>query len=150
MTQENSPNTLESLQPCSGLYSFRKDLKLNAWLAVTVATYIGSLLMAKWNPEESTTMRATIALAPLLPGLLYIRSWARFINGLDELQRRIQLEAWAFAAIGTVLTCLAIDTLNESGVHLGVLEHGLGMGQAFFVAFPLWLVGSAVASRRFK
>jgi hypothetical protein len=150
MTQEHSPNTLESLQPCSGLYSFRKDIKLNAWLAVTTATYVASLMVAKWNPQENVTIRSAIALAPLLPGLLYIRSWARFINGLDELQRRIQLEAWSFAAVGTVLVSLVVSTLNESGARLGGLEHGLGMGQAFFVAFTLWLFGSGLANRRFK
>jgi hypothetical protein len=150
MTQENTPNTLESLQPCSGLYSFRKDLKLNAWLAVTTATYILSLLVVKWNPEASATVRATISLAPLIPGLLYIRSWARFITGLDDLQRRIQLEAWLFAAVGTVLVGLTVDTLNESGIRLGGLEHGLGMGEVFIVAFALWLFGSGIASHRYK
>src|SRR5271157_1443839 len=115
MTKENPPNTLESLQPCSGLYSLRKDIKLNAWLAVAVAIYTIDQLLAKWHPGWSVTIRAAVALAP---GLLYIRSWMRFTSGLDELQRRIQLEAWLFAVIGTVLTGIAISTLNESGVHL--------------------------------
>ena len=150
MAKENTPNTLESVQPCSGLYSLRKDIKLNAWLAVAVAIYVMAQLLAKWHPEWSVTIRATIALAPLAPGLLYIRSWMRFISGLDELQRRIQLEAWLFAVTGTVLIAIAISTLNASGIHLGGLEHGLGMGWAFIVAFALWLVGSAIANCRYK
>ncbi len=146
----NPPTTLETLQPCSGLYSLRKDLELNAWLAVAVATYTVGQLLAKWHPGWSVTARAAVALAPLVPGVLYIRSWVRFIGGLDELQRRIQLEAWLFAVGGTVLTAIAISTLNESGVHLGELEHGLGMGWAFMVAFVFWLVGSAIANCRYK
>jgi hypothetical protein len=150
MDKETSPNTLESLQPCSGLYSLRRDFMLNAWLAVAVVVYVTSELLLKWHPGWSARVRAATALAPLVPGLLYIRSWARFINGLDELQRRIQLEAWLFAAIGTVVIGIVLNTLGASGIHLGDLEHGLGMGQAFIAAFALWLVGSALASRRFK
>jgi hypothetical protein len=33
---------------------------------------------------------------------------------------------------------------------LGEVEHGLGMGRAFIVTFVLWIVGSAVANRRYK
>ena len=150
MIKKNPPNILEALQPCSGLYSLRKDLKLNAWLAVAVATYTLGQLLAKWHPGWNVTIRAAVALAPLAPGVLYIRSWMRFVGGLDELQRRIQLEAWLFAVVGTVLMAIAISALNESGVHLGELEHGLGMGWAFVVAFVFWLVGSAIANCRYK
>jgi hypothetical protein len=150
MIKKNPPNTLEALQPCSGLYSVKKDIKLNAWLGVAVATYTLGQLLAKWHPGWGLATRAAIALAPLVPGVLYIRSWMRFVGGLDELQRRIQLEAWLFAVGGTVLAGIAITTLNESGVHLGGLEHGLGMGSAFIVAFVFWLVGSAVANCRYK
>ena len=108
MTKENPQNTLESLVPCSGLYSLKKDIRLNAWLAGAVATYTIVQLLAKWHPGWSAAIRAAIALAPLVPGLLYIRSWMRFISGLDELQRRIQLEAWLFAVTGTLLTGIAI------------------------------------------
>lgn len=143
-------NTQESLLPCSGSYSPKKDIRLNAWLAVATVVYIIDLLLAKRHPEWSVTVRATLALAPLVPGLLYIRAWMRFIGGMDELQRRIQLEAWLFSAIGTVLVAIAISTLNSSGVQLGDLGHGLGIGRAFLVSLVLWMIGSAIANCRFK
>jgi len=49
-------------------------------------------------------VRGLVAVAPLIPGLLYVRSWLRFIRGLDELQRRIQLEAFPVAALGQLLS----------------------------------------------
>lgn len=150
VNKTNPPNTQESLLPCSGSYSIKKDIKLNSWLAVATAVYVIDLLLAKRHPDWSVSVRATLALAPLVPGLLYIRAWMRFIGGLDELQRRIQLEAWLFSALGTVLVAVAINTLNTSGVQLGVLGRGLGIGQAFIVSFVLWLVGSAIANCRFK
>ena len=125
-------------------------MKLNAWLFVATVVYLASQLAAKWHPGWSVTIRASLALAPLVPGLLYVRSCMRFVSGLDELQRRIQLEAWLFAFIGTVLVGITISTLSASGAHLGGLDHGLGMGQAFIVAFVLWLVGSAIANCRYK
>ncbi len=123
---------------------------MNAWFVVATVLYAINMMLAKRHPEWSVTIRATLALIPLLPGLLYIRSLMRFIRGMDELQRRIQLEAWLFATIGTILIGMAISTLNSSGVHLDKVENGLGMGQAFIVAFVLWIVGTTVANRRYK
>lgn len=149
----NKPNPLNSTDLCnpfSGHYSFKKDIRLNAWFVVAAVFYAINMMLAKRHPEWSVTMRATLALVPLLPGLLYIRSLMRFVRGMDELQRRIQLEAWLFATIGTILIGIAISTLNSSGVHLDRVENGLGMGQAFIVAFVLWIVGTTVANRRYK
>jgi hypothetical protein len=125
-------------------------MRLNRWLAVATAVYLVELFLTRRHPEWSVTVRSMFALAPLVPGLLYIRACMRFVVGLDELQRRIQIEAWLFSAIGTVFIGITISTLGASGVHLGGLEHGLGTGSAFMVAFVLWLVGSAIASCRFK
>ena len=117
---------------------------------VAAVLYVINMMLAKRHPEWSATTRATLALVPLFPGLLYIRSLMRFVRGMDELQRRIQLEAWLFATIGTILIGMAISTLNSSGVRLDRVENGLGMGQAFIVAFVLWIVGTKVANRRYK
>jgi hypothetical protein len=89
-------------------------------------------------------------LTPLLPGILYIRSWMRFVRSRDELQRVIQLEALLFGSLGTVIVGLIVATLNASGVAMGELRHGLGFGGAFLSMFVLWLVGGAVATRRYQ
>ncbi len=150
VNKQNPPNTLESLRPLSGQYSCKKDIRLNSWLAVATAIFIVDRILSLRHPEWSVAARATLALAPLVPGMLYIRSCVRFVDGLDELQRRIQLEAWLFAVMGTVLVGTAISALNAAGVHLGELERGLGMGRAYLLTFFFWLVGSAIANRRFK
>ena len=146
----NKPNLMETIQPCSGQYSVRSDLRLNAWLGVATVIYVGGLFLLKQHPEWSPLSKGTVALTPLIPGLLYLRSCLRFIRGLDELQRRVQLDAFLFAALGTVIAGTAIATLNAHEVQLGPLAHGLGMGETFALMFALWLVGSAVANRRYK
>ena len=144
------PNVMESVQPCSGQYSLKADLRLNAWLAVAGVVWVADLELLKRYPEWSPLLRGLLALVPLIPGLLYMRSCMRFVRGLDELQRRIQLDALIFAAMGTVMVGMAVNTLIAHEVPLGFLRHGLGIGESFVLLFFLWLVGSAVANRRYK
>jgi hypothetical protein len=77
-------------------------------------------------------------------------SCLRFVRGMDELERRIQLEAWLFAALGSLIVGSIINTLNTNGVPLGSVKHGMNIGGTFALTFALWLVGSAVANRRYK
>ena len=126
----DKPNTIEEITPHPGHYSPRKDMRLNGWLAVATAAYVAELLLLKKNPDWSPALRSLLALAPLLPGFLYVRTWLRFIRGLDELQRRIQLEAFLFAALGTLLVETVVNTLNANGATVGFLSHGLGLGGA--------------------
>lgn len=149
-TDMNKPNTLESVQPCSGQYSFRTDLKLNAWLAVGGVAYgiTGSLL--RHNPEWPVGLRVAVALLPLAPMLLYVRSCLLFVRGLDELQRRIQLESWLFAALGTVFLGVMITILKTHGVSLPMVENGLGLSGATCSVLILWMGAWFVSGRRYK
>ncbi|RFC42659.1 MAG: hypothetical protein DUW69_002364 [Verrucomicrobia bacterium] len=146
-----NPNVFEHYVPHSGQYSLQKDLRLNAWLAVTVIVYLIVLFMSKGHPNWSPGLRAFHLLLPVLPALLYIRAWVRVVRGMDELQRGIQLAAFLFAALGTVVISMIISTLNTAGLDLGVmLRSGLGIGGTFLVMFPLWLVGTAIAQCRYQ
>ena len=144
------PNLMESVQPCSGQYSFKTDVRLNAWFVVAAVVWMVDLALLKRHPEWSPLEKSLLELIPLIPGLLYIRSGLRFIRGLDELQRRIQQEAWLFAALGTIIVSTGINILNAHGVQSEALKHGLGLGGTFMLIFTLWLVGSAIANCRYK
>jgi drug/metabolite transporter (DMT)-like permease len=146
----NKPNTMESVQPCSKQYSFKTDLKLNAWMAVAGVFWVLSLYLIREHPDMESPLRVAVALSPLAPGLLYVRSCMRFVRGLDELQRRIQLEALLFAALGTLFVGTAINVLNANGGSFGRFPHGLELGAAFILMFLLWLVGTVIATRRYK
>jgi hypothetical protein len=146
----DKPNTIESVLPLSGEYSCKKDVRLSAWLLVATANYVAILLLLKYHPAWSPLTRSLLTLTPMIPGALYVRSCLRFIRGMDEMQRRIQLEAWLFASLWTLVITTVINTLNANGVVLGNLEHGLSLWAVFTLAFVLWLVGTAIASRRYK
>jgi len=144
------PNLMESLEPRSGQYSLKTDLLLNAWLAVATVTYLAALLLLRRFPEWNPYLRGALVLAPFVPGLLYLRSGWRFIAGLDELQRRVQLEAVLFASLGTVLAVTAANALSAQGLELPGLHHGLGVVGTATVLFTLWLVGGAIVNRRYQ
>jgi hypothetical protein len=145
-----TPNLIESYQPGSGHYSLWKDLRLNAWLAGATGLYLAVFWWVRQHPHLSPLNQGLLRLMPLIPALLYVRAWIRVVRGLDELQRRIQLEAFLFAALGTVMFGVVIATLNASGIALGDLRHGLGLGGSFLVIYALWLVGGAIASCRYQ
>jgi hypothetical protein len=50
--------------------------------------------------------RYPVALAPLTPLLFLLRTIVRFVRRMDELQRRIQLDALVFSFAGTALVPL--------------------------------------------
>lgn len=53
------------------------------------------------------------AIAPLLPALMMLRAYMTFVNGIDEFQRRIQLESMLVAAGVTGFATFAYGFLEE-------------------------------------
>src|SRR5207244_2530913 len=107
----DTPILPESVRPGKH-YSFRADMKLNAWAFVAVLVSILARWLLHRHDDWGAPLQAVIALTPLLPSLLYVRSIARWISGMDELQRRIQLEACLFATTGTVFITTALGLLE--------------------------------------
>ena len=88
--------------------------------------------------------RDLLALSPMIPAASVAWVVLRELRRMDELQRRIQLEALGFAFAGT-----AILTFSY-----GFLE-GLGYPrQSMFMVWPLlavlWIVGLVLARRRYR
>lgn len=85
-----------------------------------------------------------VAILPALPALWFAALFARHVGEMDELQRRIQLEALAFGfSAGVILT-----------LGYGFLQHaGLPIPNWIWV-WPLmgscWLIGKLVAQRRYR
>jgi hypothetical protein len=85
-----------------------------------------------------------VAILPVLPALWFATLFARQFGEMDELQKKIQLEALAFAfSAGVILT-----------LGYGFLQHaGLPIPNWIWV-WPLmgicWLVGKLVAQRRYR
>ena len=126
-------------------------MRLSAWAGVAVVV---SFLSRWWLPHHNdwnVALRTLVALAPIVPSLLWARSIARWMRQLDEMQRRIQYEAWFFAAVGTVFVVTALNLLESGGIlRWARLQHGLGWEGAFALMFFLYAVGCAASNRRYQ
>src|SRR5437762_1592709 len=130
-TRMNKPILPEAVMPGKH-YSFGADMRLNAWAFVAVMLSFLAHMLLPSHKDWNLALRAIIALAPLVPSLLYVRSIARWIGGMDELQRRLQLEACLFATTAMVFTTTAFDLLEGVGILQSTrLRHGLGVEGTF-------------------
>ena len=140
----------ESVRPGKH-YSLQADMKLNAWALVAVLVSILARSLLQHHPEWGAPLQSVVALTPLLPSLLYLRSIARWIGGMDELQRRIQLEACLFATTAMVFTTTALDLLEGVGILQSIrLRHGLGVEGTFAAIIIFYILGNIIFNRRYR
>ena len=122
----------------------RQYLKeLTATLLVYGAMLFGSIELLT-HVQIARPWRDLVALSPMLPAAATAWVILRELRRMDELQRRIQLEALGFSFAGT-----AILTFSY-----GFLE-GLGYPRlSMFTVWPLlavlWIVGLVLARRRYQ
>jgi O-antigen/teichoic acid export membrane protein len=113
--------------------------------SIAMAAYVVAVLITvKLTPSIDPAFRALFVLIPLIPSAFVLRAYLRFLGRMDELGRRIQLEALAigFAAAGMLTFAY------------GFLENA-GFPQLSYVfVFPLmiflWGIGSVIATRRYQ
>jgi hypothetical protein len=132
------------------LYSLKKDLLQSFWFVVAGAVTVYSHVLLEKYAGSGPALKWLLALSPFAPLLLYVRTVLRAIRAMDELQRRIQMEAWLFAAIGTLFATTAINVLHENGLLTMLFQPGLGLPGAAVVMFLLLLLGGFMANRRYQ
>jgi hypothetical protein len=120
------------------------------WLAAATLVYLISLWLLKHHAEWSPGTRVAITLAPLLPGVLYLRNLLRSFWQMDELQRRIQIEGLGVALVGTVVVMTAMNICTAEGIRLVNYPRGLGIGGVYMTMFVLWSVGVSISSFRYR
>jgi hypothetical protein len=94
--------------------------------------------------HEHTPLGHCIAFLPIIASIFAMFGFIRMFPGLDELQRRIQLEAVAFSFLATCLITLTWAFQQSAG---------LPRFDVSFVApllVLLWGLGLCVAKRRYQ
>jgi len=113
-------------------------------MAFFVSLGLGTVVLHRLTVPVAA--RYLVAIVPLLAGFLYIRAMVRDIDRqMDELQRRIYLEAAAVAVCGLFIVMLAYPLIHAAGV-VGQLDY-------LVVLFILGLLGAAGylnARRRYR
>ncbi len=151
----NKPNLPDEVDPRTKEFSIRAQWKVNHWAYAAIALSLASDLLfhCQKDPSDwSAAMRIIIALCPLLPALLYVRSLRRWLRGMDELDRQITLKVILFAVSATLYLDMALHPLREWGVIRS--EWWLPNWRAWWLqAVPLtcfYLLGTMILSRRYK
>lgn len=87
-------------------------------LLIPLILYIGLLALAvSWAPSmEHSVWRYVVALLPMIPGLFLTFGIIRVTSKIDEMERRILLEAVAFSFILTLILLLSFGLLGLVGV----------------------------------
>ena len=128
----NDPEVLLNFKKNSQWADAKVFMKVNYWLFICLATgAANALLFHTIVPpldgvlrEDFLTwpvgIRLIIESVPLLAGLLWARSLARFIRGMDELHRRITIEAWLIAALATLGFLSIWPLLDAAGISASV------------------------------
>lgn len=106
-----------------------------------MAAYTAIVPISIWlsRGHEHTPLGYGIAFLPIIPSALALWAFMRMFRTLDELQRRIQLEAVAFSFLATCLITLTWAFQQNAGLPrfevswvapLLILLWGLGLGIA--------------------
>lgn len=120
------------------------------WLATATLIYLVSLWLLKHHSDWSPGTRIAVTLAPLLPGIAYLRALVKSFWQMDELQRRIQIEALGFALAGTVIVLTAVNVFAAEGMKLVNYPSGLGIGGVYLTTFLLWSIGVSISTFRYR
>ena len=90
------------------------------WLMVSMSMYVSllvtSLFALRAISAEALALRAAFGLLPVLPLLLLIWAFARYIREADEMQRQIELQSVALAAMVTGIGFMVAGFLASAGV----------------------------------
>lgn len=138
--------------------SGNKSLTSRAGWAALVGTWFGSYFAARMIVREggflgislpadtSPWVRAGIALIPLIPAVLTVLAFIRDIRLSDEFERRLQLEALAFAFPVTMLLVMTLGLL-ELAVDLNPEDWSYRHVWPYLWMF--WIFGYVLARRRY-
>jgi hypothetical protein len=115
---------------------------LTAMAAYVIVLPICILLISA--SPHSAWWRIPLALIPVIPILFAMRAFMRFFSSMDELQRRIQLEAFAFSFGATGIVTFSYGLLTDVGFPV------ISWTWIFPLMIALWGIGQGVATRRYR
>ncbi|WP_136411439.1 hypothetical protein [Luteimonas yindakuii] len=115
-----------------------------------MAAYAVILMASTWflRSIEAIPLRALLALLPFVPVVYAARALLHFLHAMDEFQRKLQLEAFALAALALTLGSFALGLLAAADVIAPPVDLVLMLVlPAFCVLHGLF---ACVAARRYR
>lgn len=113
-----------------------------AMIAYSIVLVAAITLLGRLS--DASLWRIPVAVLPMIPIGFALRAYLIFLNGADELQRRIQLNGFAFAAGATGMVTLTYGFLENAGFPM------ISWVWIFPMIIAFWGIGSTIAERRYK
>lgn len=114
-------------------------------LLVAMTAYVAAVFVTvKLTPDVDPVLRVPFVLIPLIPSAFALRAYLRFLGRMDELGRRIQLEALAIGFGAAGMLTFAYGFLENAGFPQ------LSYIWVFPLMIVLWGIGGAIATRRYQ
>ena len=112
---------------------------------IAMAAYVVAVLVTvRLTPDIDPAIRAPFVLIPLIPSAFALCPYVRYLGRMDELGRRIQLEALAIGLGAAGMLTFAYGFLENAGFPQ------LSYVFVFPVMIFLWGFGGAIAARRYR
>ncbi len=121
-------------------YTRRLIIGMVAYLAILPI----SLVLLNQLETVPTIIRLFIALLPVAPAIFAMWALMEYVRTLDELQQRIQLEAFAWSLGATGIVTFTLGFAGNAGLPTLDLIWVLPMIIVF------WSMGQAIARRRYE
>jgi hypothetical protein len=121
------------------------------WTVIfTALTWILVYLLTRWlldNDQLPDGLRIVVALAPMVPFAFFLGFMLAGIRSMDELHRRIQLEALAIAFPLAILFFMMLGLL-ELAIPLSSEDWSYRHTWSYLPLF--YFIGLSIASRRYQ
>jgi hypothetical protein len=122
--------------------TYRSQIEIGLALMAYMMFLLGSVTVLRANPDAS--WRYIVAVVPVAPAAMVLYLFVRRLARMDELQRRIQTEAFGFSLGATALITFAYGFLEGAG-----MPH-LNWTYILPLMAILWAVGAAVFTFRYR
>jgi hypothetical protein len=130
-------NTTERLRPPSGII-----ISAAAW---AIAYFLALIVIERMAAPE--WLRIVLAIVPAVPFAFFLWSVVREIRALDELHRRVHLEALAIAFPLTLLLLMTLGLLDEATV---LSRDDWSYRHIWYFLPLLYSIGLAISWRRYR
>jgi hypothetical protein len=142
-TEAPEPVSMQALPAVQSTWNtYRLQIEFGLAMLAYLMVLVGSITVLQSNPD--TSWRYVVAVLPVAPAALVLTIFIRALARLDELQKRIQMQAFGFSLGATALLTFGY----------GFLE-GVGMPHiSWTFVLPimaiLWGVGTAIFALRYR
>jgi hypothetical protein len=144
-TESNAPAHVEMPQlpsVASTWVTYRTQIEFGLAMLAYLMILVGSVTVLQANP--TAPWRYVVAVLPVFPAALVLSIFVRALTHLDEMQKRIQMQAFGFSLGATALLTFGYGFLEGVG-----LPH-LSWTFVLPLMAILWGVGTAIFTLRYR